>query len=237
MPAGPPPADIVNHITPASGNPRDSIRPDFALAPVILDASDPVQIAEAARRASDVTVVLNNAGYCSNEGMLAEQAIANARAEIDVNYIGALGVARVFAPVISASGGGAIISVLSFLSLVTLPLLGTYSASKAAALSMTRSLRAELAPQGVAVLAAMPVQVDTPTGSWWDGPRVAPDEAASDILDALETGEDEVFAGALSREAAAKFEADPKAFQARLLGLGTPHPSQGSPHDLLKIVR
>jgi short-subunit dehydrogenase len=188
---------------------------DSRLVPVILDVTDPVQIEKAAKRASDVTLVINNAGYSAEQGTLAREAIANARREIEVNYIGPLGVARSFASVITAAGGGAIINVLSFLSLVTLPLMGTYSASKAAALAMTRSLRAELAAQGIAVVAAMPVQVDTAMGDWWNGPKVAPEDVARDVLDALEAEEEEIFPGELSRGAAETFRKDPKALQAQ----------------------
>lgn len=189
---------------------------DRRLVPVILDVTAAAQIEDAAKRLTDVTLVINNAGYCAVRGTLAADAIAEARREIDVNYFGPLSVARAFTPAISGAGGGAIVNLLSFLSLVTLPLMGTYSAAKAAALAMTRSLRAELAAKNINVLAVMPVQVDTAMGAWYDGPKVSPEEAARDILDAVEADAAEVFPGKLSQDAAAAFASDPRALQAQL---------------------
>src|SRR5260221_1774917 len=188
---------------------------DPRLVPLILDVTDGKQLEAAAAQAKDVTLVINNAGYSADKATLAADALSNARQEMDVNYFGPLRVAHAFVPAL-AGNGGTIVNVLSFLSLVTLPLLGTYAASKAAALSMTRSLRAELAKRGIKVIAAMPVQVDTPMGAWWDGPKVTPQDAAREIIDAVEVGADEVFPGKLSQEAARAFKADPQALQARL---------------------
>jgi short-subunit dehydrogenase len=112
--------------------------------------------------------------------------------------------------------GGAVINVLSILSLVTMPVLGTYSASKAAALALTRTLRAELKGRGVQVLGTLPVQVDTEMGAAMPEPRLTPEEVASATLDALEAGEEEVFPGALSRDAAKAFREDPAGLQATL---------------------
>jgi short-subunit dehydrogenase len=189
---------------------------DSRLVPVILDVTDDRQVEEVAKRLADVTLVINNAGYCAIRGTLAADAVQEARREMEVNYFGPLRVARAFEPVLTGAGGGAIVTVLSFLSLVTLPLMGTYSASKAAALAMTRSLRAELAAKNINVLPAMPVAVDTAMGAWYNGPKVSPDEVAADILDAVEAGAAEVYPGKLSQEAAAAFASDPKALQAQL---------------------
>ncbi|CAB3762773.1 SDR family NAD(P)-dependent oxidoreductase [Paraburkholderia humisilvae] len=125
--------------------------------------------------------------------------------------------ARAFAPILARNGGGAIVNVLSILSLATLPMMGTYSAAKAAGLALTRSLGAELAAQRTLVVASMPTVTNTAMGGWaGEIPKVAPRDVAADTLDAVEAGEMEVFPGKLSREAAAAFAADPKAFQARL---------------------
>ncbi len=184
-----------------------------------LDVSSPASVSAAATVAKDVTLVINNAGFCAEKGALSAADVEDARREMEVNYFGPLQVSRSFAPVLASAGGGAILNVLSFLSLVTLPLMGTYSASKAAALSLTRTIRAELAAQGTLVVGAMPVQVDTAMGAWTDQEKVAPQEAASDMLDAVEAGETEVFPGALSRGAASAYESDPKGLQAQLAGL------------------
>ncbi|HEY9466842.1 MAG TPA: SDR family oxidoreductase [Vicinamibacterales bacterium] len=189
---------------------------DSRVVPVVLDVTDQAQVNAVAERAQDVTLVINNAGYNAMTGTLTADVVAGARQEMEVNYIGPLRVARAFAPAIAKAGGGTIVNVLSFLSLVTLPLMATYSASKAAALAMTRSLRAELGSQNINVLAAMPVQIDTAMGAWFIGEKIAPEEAAIGILDAVEAGEVEAFPGRLSQDMASAFKADPEALQAQL---------------------
>ncbi|MDR7145027.1 SDR family NAD(P)-dependent oxidoreductase [Rhizobium sp. BE258] len=186
------------------------------LVPIQLDVTDIASVSNARETAVDVNLVINNAGFSGETGALSGNDSALARREMDVNYFGPLNVSRAFAPTLGRNGGGAIVNVLSFLSLVNLPLMGTYSASKAAALSLTHSLRAELRAHGTMVVAAMPVQVDTAMGAWTNQEKVTAEDAALDIIDAIENNLSEVFPGGLSRLAAAAFAADPKALQAQL---------------------
>ncbi len=106
-----------------------------------LDVTDVASVKAASKLAHDVNLLINNAGFSGDSGALASADVSNAKQEMDVNYFGPLNVSRAFAPVLNDNNGGALVNVLSFLSLVALPLMGTYSASKAAALSLTHSLR------------------------------------------------------------------------------------------------
>lgn len=189
------------------------------VVPVVLDVTSEALVSAAARQASDVTLLVNNAGFCGVKGALSNDAFAVAKQEMDVNYFGTLRMSQAFAPALAAAGGGAIVNVVSFLALATLPLMGTYSASKAAELALNHSLRAELAAQKTSVLASLPVQVDTAMGAWTDQPKVSPADVAADTLEALEAGEVEVFPGKLSRDAAQSFAADPKAVAAFLASI------------------
>lgn len=173
----------------------------------MLDVTDEAQVAEAARTATDVALLINNAGYWGESSSFMTLDVAKARREMDVNYFGLLSVTSVFALALKASSGGAVLNVLSFLALATWPVSGTYASSKAAALAVTRSRRAELAAQGTAVIGVMPVQVEAGMGQIMPPPRVAPQEVAVDALDAVEQGVDEVFPGELSRQSAKAFAA------------------------------
>jgi short-subunit dehydrogenase len=114
---------------------------------------------------------------------------------------------------------------LSMAALVSLPVTGTYSASKAAFLSVTRSIRAELAAQGTIVVGVLAVQTETAIGARLPPPRMTPDEVASDALDAVQAGKnEEVVAGSLTQGAYQAFTADPKAFQAKM-SMRLPQPS------------
>lgn len=198
-----------------TGSAKALFKGQSRVIPVQLDVSKSDQIAKAAATASDVTLLVNNAGFFGGHGSLSVNDLAMARQEMEVNYFGPLALAQAFKNT-PALRGGAVINILSFLALATIPLAGTYSASKAAALSLTRVLRAELKTRGSQVLAVLPVQVDTPLGASMPDPKLTPSEVAIHTLDALEAGKDEVFPGALSEGAAAAFRADPAGLQAKL---------------------
>jgi short-subunit dehydrogenase len=162
-------------------------------------------------------LLINNAGYAAFKGAIAAPGLDDARREMDVNYFGTLAMTRAFAPQLDAAGGGAIINMLSMLSLVSLPAAATYSASKAAALSVTRSIRAELAAQSTQVMGVLAVQTETAMGAKLPEPRMTPQEVVTDALDALQAGtSDEIVAGAQSRKIYEAFMSDPKGLQAMM---------------------
>jgi short-subunit dehydrogenase len=197
------------------------------LVPLPLDVTDPDQVAAAAVVASDVTLLINNAGYAAFDGAISAPGIDPARREMEVNYFGTLALSRAFAPVL-AKNGGAIINMLSMLALVALPMAATYSASKAAALSLTRSLRAELAGQGTQVIGVLAVQTETSMGASLPEPRMTPQEVVGDALDAVASGvSDDVVAGAQTRAIHDAFMADQKGLQAKM---STRLPQRGATH-------
>lgn len=190
---------------------------DRRLVPLPLDVTDPYQVAAAASVAKDVTLLINNAGYAAFEGAIAAPDMDDARREMDVNYFGTLALTRAFAPLLAAHGGGAVLNMLSMLSLVSLPMAATYSASKAAGLSLTRSLRAELDAQGTQVVGVLAVQTETAMGSRLPEPRMTPHEVVADALDAVQAGtNDEIIAGKQSRSIHDAFLANPRAVQAMM---------------------
>jgi NAD(P)-dependent dehydrogenase (short-subunit alcohol dehydrogenase family) len=77
--------------------------------------------------------------------------------------------------------------------LAALPVIPSYSISKAATFNMTQSLRALLAAQGVSVHAVVLGPVDTDMNRGFEIPKASPESAASGIFNGLENGEDEIF--------------------------------------------
>lgn len=195
---------------------------DGRLQPIQLDLTDPDSIGAAAKSASDVNVLINNAGFAAFTGALTATDLQAARQEMEINYFGPLLLTRALkgSPVYTASG--AIVNVASFLSLVTLPLAGTYSASKAANLALTRTMRAELKGAGTRVIAVLPVQTETRMATGLPDPKVKPYEVAAEALDAVESGLEEVFPGAPTKGALAAFQVDPAALQSQLSQLVHP---------------
>jgi NAD(P)-dependent dehydrogenase (short-subunit alcohol dehydrogenase family) len=178
-----------------------------------LDITKPAEIAAAAKKAPDVTLLVNNAGINLQAGFLASKDLASARSEMETNYFGPLAMCRAFAPVLKANGGGAVVNMLSILARVTLPMYGAYSASKAAALSMTQGVRAELAGQGTLVVAIMPGACDTEMERNFPPPKLAPAEAAKAALAAVESGLEDVYPGDMAAGMSKGLLADPKAVE------------------------
>lgn len=167
--------------------------------PLYLDVTKPESVLAAADRCRDVDLLVNNAGISLWSGFLSDEAVQHARDEMETNYFGPLALSRAFAPVLARNGGGAIVNMLSALSWVSVPIGGTYSASKAAAWSMTNWLRTALRGQGTRVLGVHAGPIDTDMARGLTLPKVTPAEVVRQVLAALEADEDEVLADDLTR--------------------------------------
>lgn len=170
---------------------------DSRLVAVRLDLTDRASISEAARMASDATLVINNAGISTSTPILGDE--DRLRQELDVNYLGPVALSRSFAPVLGANGGGALVNVLSVLSWVSFPTSGGYSAAKAAMWNATNALRLELADQHTLVVGVHVGYMDTDMAAHIAAKKTSPDAVADATLDAVEAGEAEVLADDTSR--------------------------------------
>jgi NAD(P)-dependent dehydrogenase (short-subunit alcohol dehydrogenase family) len=159
-----------------------------------LDVTKPEEVAAAATRAGDVTLLINNAGVGQVGGFLAADSEAVARRQFETNFFGMLQMSKAFAPVLKANGGGALVNVLSIVSWVNGGQLAAYAASKSAAWSLTNALRHELAAQNTQVLALHMAFVDTDLVRALEGPKSSPEDIVKRALDGLESGLDEVLA-------------------------------------------
>jgi short-subunit dehydrogenase len=188
------------------------------IIPVELDVTNPQSVLTAASQCQDVNLLINNAGTSFNQGLIAASDIDSARNEMEVNYFGMLSMCRAFAPILKQNGGGAIVNILSLLGKVNLPFSGSYSASKAAAISMTQGVRAELAGQNTLVVAVMPGTVDTELAKEWPNPKVVPAEVASSALQAVIDGVEDVYPGEQAIQVSAQLLTDPKGVEKYMAG-------------------
>lgn len=180
------------------------------VVPVKLDVTNADEIAAAATN-KDVGILINNAGTANFSSLTTPGADDLGRVEMETNYFGTLNMSQAFAPVLKANGGGAIINIGSIASHVNFPVLGTYSASKAAVHSLTQGLRAQLAGQATQVVGVYPGPVDTDLAAKFDADKTAPQEVVRQVLDALEKGEEDVFPDPTSAQLYDQFRADPSA--------------------------
>jgi NAD(P)-dependent dehydrogenase (short-subunit alcohol dehydrogenase family) len=167
--------------------------------PALLDVTSPDDIANAARICGDVSIVVNNAGIGRSSTSVAPDAVEAARAELETNFFGPMRMAQAFAPVLRENGGGALVNVLSVLSFVSMPQAATYSASKAAAWSLTNALRMELRRQGTLVVAVHAGFIDTDMAAGIDAQKISPQSVANQIVAAIEADAEEVLADPTSQ--------------------------------------
>ena len=170
---------------------------------VRLDVTEPETIAAAARKFTDVNLLVNNAGISHWKGFLAPDGIETARSEMETNYFGPLLLSRAFTPILATNGGGAIVNVLSVLSWISVPSAGGYSASKSAAWSLTNWLRTALRGQGTQVVGVHAGPIDTDMAKDLTLPKVTPVDVVRQTLSAIEAGRDEVLADEWTRQAKA----------------------------------
>ena len=177
-----------------------TVAPQSGLEALRLDVTRPDEVAAAAAHANDVTLVVNNAGVASFGGFLAPESEARARHDLETNFFGVLRMSRAFAPVLAANGGGALLNVLSVASWINFGQIAGYGASKAAAWSLTNSLRNELLGQRTQVLALHMGFVDTDMARPVDAPKTSAEEIVRRALDGLEAGLSEVLADERARQ-------------------------------------
>jgi NAD(P)-dependent dehydrogenase (short-subunit alcohol dehydrogenase family) len=171
---------------------------DERVTPLTLDVTIDAQIEQAVRQAGSLDVLINNSGIAPYDDLSDPAVIEQALA---VNFFGVYKVSRAFLPMLKRSKG-AIVNNLSLVALAPLPVIPSYSISKAAALSMTQSLRALVAGDGVSVHGVFLGPVDTDMNRSFDIPKASPESAAQGIFDGLENGEEDIFPDHMSRSIA-----------------------------------
>ncbi len=180
---------------------------------VRLDVTNGQQIQEAAEQAQDTQILINNAGVAGYSGVIYHHDQDGARREMETNYFGPLNVTRAFADAIIANGDGAVATVISVGGLSNFPPAATYSASKAAAHSLTQGMRAELAPQGVPVFGIYPGPIDTDMAAGIDMEKESPRNVAIRIFDGMESGVEDITTDAFADEFVQMVRADAKAVE------------------------
>jgi NAD(P)-dependent dehydrogenase (short-subunit alcohol dehydrogenase family) len=167
---------------------------DGRVTPLTLDVTNAAQIRDAVERVESLDILVNNAGLALNDDLSDRAALEQSLA---VNLFGTYGVTQAFLPLLTRARG-AIVNVLSVAALAPLPIIPAYSISKAAAFSLSQSLRALLAGRGVKVHVVLPGPVDTEMSRGLEVPKASPESVARAIFDGVEKGEEEIFPDAMS---------------------------------------
>jgi NAD(P)-dependent dehydrogenase (short-subunit alcohol dehydrogenase family) len=190
---------------------------DPRVHPLTLDVTDQSSLDAAAKAAPDVSLLVNNAGVLGFGGVLDGDLDLFDR-DLRTNYLGTLRATRTFVPVLQANCGGAIANVLTLIALAPVPAMAGYSASKAAAHSMTQALRAELRGTGIEVIGAYPGGIDTDMLAGVEADKAAPELVAARIVDGIANGDAVVWPDDASAGAGAVYLSDPVRLEQLLAG-------------------
>jgi NAD(P)-dependent dehydrogenase (short-subunit alcohol dehydrogenase family) len=162
---------------------------DGLVIPLALDVTEQVQVDAAAETARDVTLLVNNAGVLDGRSLLEAANLSGFEGEMAVNVFGLARMCQAFAPIIEANGGGAIANMLSVGCLVQWPPFGTYTATKAAAMSLTETLRFDLRDRGVEVFGIFAGWINTEMAGFVAADKVSPEEVARNAMLGIEAAE------------------------------------------------
>jgi len=175
---------------------------------ILIDLAKPETITTAALQATDVEVVVNNAGVLKTTTPLDVDALDSLNYEMEMNVGGLIRMAQAFAPVLKTNGGGAFIQLNSVASIKNFVPLATYSASKAAAYSITQALRDLLSEQGTSVISVHPGPIATDMSDHAGFSEIAepPSLVADSIVSALKTGDFHVFPDTMAKKVAGVYQ-------------------------------
>jgi NAD(P)-dependent dehydrogenase (short-subunit alcohol dehydrogenase family)/uncharacterized OB-fold protein len=197
--------------------------PEVTVLP--LDVTDSTSVREQAGAVGGrVDILINNAEVHRTHGIASRNGVEVARAEMDVNYFGLLRLAQEFGPTMRSRGADgqssatAWVNLLSVFALSNFPAHGTYSASKAAALSLSQCLRAEMQPAGIRVINVFPGPVDDDWNQMLPPPKLAPEALARAVIGALRDGVEDVYPGDIAQDWLARFTENPKVLERELAG-------------------
>ncbi len=178
---------------------------DPRVTPLTLDVTDSAQIQAAAERIEVLDMLVNNAGVALYDD-LSDRAVLERH--LAVNLFGPYEVTRIFLPHLTRTQG-VLVNNLSMMALAPLPLTPAYAISKAAAFSLTQSLRALLAGRGVRVHAVLTGPTDTDMTRGFDIPKASPASVARAIFDGVDQGEEDIFPDPLSASIAQSWRSGP----------------------------
>jgi len=181
-----------------AGTRQPLAHPDGRVTPLPLDVTSAAQTQAAADQVGSLDILINNAGIALYDDLSDRSALER---HLAVNLFGTYSVTQAFLPLLTRSRG-AIVNILSVNAFAPLPLIPSYSISKAAAFNLTQSLRTLLAGRGVRVHAVLTGFVDTEMSRGIDMPKASAESVAGAVFDGVEKDEEDIFPDPMSESMA-----------------------------------
>lgn len=183
------------------------------IVPVQLDVTNDESIKNATASLSDVEILINNAGVLAPGGFTTPDALDNLMSHLSVNVFGLVKLTNALVDSIKSKESGAIVNVSSVAGLGNMPMLGTYSASKAIVHSITQSVRGELANDNILVAGVYPGPIDTDMAKGFEMEKDSPENVAKNIVASLANGEEDIFPDVMSTQVGAGYASSPKGIE------------------------
>lgn len=184
-----------------------------AVVPVSLDLTQKVDIEQAVKNASDTQILINNSGFAGSTGICFNYDESISKQEFEVNYFGTLRLIQAFCSTLIKNNNTAIVNIVSIGGLFPFPMCATYSASKAAAHSITQTVRAELAHHAVSVFGVYPGPIDTDMADGIPLPKETSAKAANRIFDGIEQGIEDITTDGFADSFVQTLRTDPKTIE------------------------
>ena len=207
----------------ANASAPDALRQLNNVTLLSLDVTNAGSVQSAATQiGAQVDILINSAEHHRGHGIAAPSDVDSAQAEMDVNYFGLLRLSQAFGPVMRERGAGgtsgavAWVNLLSVYALSSLPAQGTFSASKAAALSLAQSQRAEMGAAGIRVVNVFPGPIDAEGNQSRPQPNLSADALAHEVVRALQDGIEDVYPDDVAQDWFARWRDNPKALEREL---------------------
>lgn len=188
-----------------------------------LDVTDTDSIERVSRSiGGKVEILVNTAIYERDGGLLYNRDLVKAQDSLNVNCIGLMRLAQHFGPGMAGRAADGVnsavawVNILSIYAHLNLPSQGIWSASQAAALSMSQCLRTEFRSSGIRVVNVFSGPIDYEWQQLTPPPRVAPAALARALVKALKDGVEDAYVGDVAQEFRARLQDNPKALEREL---------------------
>lgn len=180
---------------------------------VQLDVSNQESVNQAAKEASDATMLINNAGVLAQGGYNTNDMAEGLKKNMEVNVYGVARLTQAVLPNIKKQPNAAIVTVSSVAGLANMPLESSYSVSKAAAHSLIQGLRGDLKESNVLVSGIYPGPIDsdmTNIEKFAAIEKDSPQNLAKNVVSALEQGEEDIFPDVMAEQVKQAYSSSPK---------------------------
>ena len=206
---------------------RDALTAIPGVEIMALDVTDTTSVKELAGEiGGKVDILINNARFVRPGGAMARGDVAFAQNEMEVNYFGLMRLAQAFGPGMCARTADGVnsavawVNILSAYALVNSADYGCFSASNAAAFSLSQNLRNDFRGAGLRV---MNVFVGPTEDDWHQElppPKVLPPALARSVVQGLRDGLEDVYCGDVAKDMIERFRAGPKILEREMTNGG-----------------